>query len=389
MPTNEELPDDFIEKVKEALEKLYDFQALQENMLTRQFESQKADPATTGTHQLRSQLIDAIESLNPGQNVASHSGTVRIYNLIYMHYVGRLTIQQVAYEIGVSLRQAYRDLRRGQELVSAVLWHRLHAETSTPRDDISVNAELTRLEDNTTVTILQELLDTAIRPVQILADKYSIAIHVEAPHNPIALTTNPTIAQQVLTHILSQIIQQVRPSSLEIQLLDDSEFIRIQYEADADSHLQIEPIIRQMIEQVHWELQYDANDKIQMICIKSSKRRALLLVIDDNEGLIHLLQRYLTDDAYNVMSAPNTDEGLQIVPQLQPDAILLDVMMPGIDGWEVLQRLRTRPETASIPVIICSVINDPELAFALGASQYVPKPVTREALRFALQQLRI
>jgi CheY-like chemotaxis protein len=388
MATLGELPENFIEQVKEALEKLYDFQALQGSLLTQQFDS-KADSTTTGTHQLRSQLIDAIESLNPGQNVAAHSGTVRIYNLIYMHYVGRLTIQQVAYEIGVSLRQAYRDLRRGQELVSAVLWHKLNAETTISTEDMSVNAELTRLEDNTGVMALQELLDTALRPVQILADKYSIAIHVEVPPNPIMLTTNPIMAQQILTHILSQIIQQIRPSSLRIQLLDDTEFIRIQYEDGSHSHLHIEPIIQQMIEQVHWEFQYDADNGLQSIRLKSSKRRALLLVIDDNEGLIHLLQRYLTDDAYNVMSAPNTEEGLQIILQLQPDAIILDVMMPGIDGWELLQRLRTRTETESIPVIICSVINDPELAFALGASQYVPKPVTREALRLALQQLRI
>ena len=214
-------------------------------------------------------------------------------------------------------------------------------------------------------------------------------IHVEAPPNPIMLTTNPIMAQQILTHILSQIIQQVRPSSLRIQLSDDNHFIRIRYEGDSHPDLHIEPIIRQMIEQIHWELQCDAKDGTQTIGLKSSKRRALLLVIDDNEGLIHLLQRYLTDDAYNVMSAPNTEEGLQLIPQLQPDAIILDVMMPGIDGWELLQRLRTRRETAFIPVIICSVINDPELAFALGASQYVAKPVTREALRLALQQLRV
>src|SRR5262245_36321141 len=214
MQNTMELPESFIEQVKEALEKLYDFQALQENPLTQKLDSGRSDPRTSGAHQLRGQLIDAIESLNPGQNVAAHSGTVRIYNLIYMHYVGRLTIQQVAYEIGVSLRQAYRDLRRGQELVSAVLWHKLHAGASTPKQDISLNAELTRLEDNTSVTVLQELLDTAIRPVQILADKYSIVIHVEAPSNPIALTTNPTIAQQILTSILSQIIQQVSPANL-------------------------------------------------------------------------------------------------------------------------------------------------------------------------------
>jgi CheY-like chemotaxis protein len=389
MAINEELPESFIERVKEALEKLYDFQALQENLLTQQFNSQKSDPSTTGTHQLRRQLIDAIESLNPGQNVAAHSGTVRIYNLIYMHYVGRLTIQQVAWEIGVSPRQAYRDLRRGQELVSAVLWHKLREESSTPSQDTSVNAELTRLEDNTTVTALQELLDMAIRPVQILADKYNIAVHLEAPPNPIILTTNPIMAQQIITHILSQIIQQVRPSDLRIKLADDTICIRIQYESHVQLDVHIEPIIQQMIEQVHWELQYDATDGIQTICLSSAKRRALLLVIDDNEGFVHLLQRYLTDDAYNVISAPNTEEGLQIIPQLQPDAIILDVMMPGIDGWELLQRIRTRRETEFIPVIICSVINDPELAFALGASQYVSKPITREALRLALQQLRV
>jgi CheY-like chemotaxis protein len=306
-----------------------------------------------------------------------------------MHYVGRLTIQQVAYEIGVSLRQAYRDLRRGQELVSAVLWHKLRNETSTANPDTSINAELTRLEDNTTSIALRDLLDTALRPVQILADKYAIAVHVETPQKPITLTTNPIMAQQILTHILSQIIQQVKPSSLNIKLLEAAPFIRICYEDNSHPRLHIEPIILQMIEQVHWELEYGEVNGRQEISLKSSQRRALVLVIDDNEGLIHLLQRYLTHDAYTVMSVPNSEQGLEIIPQLQPDAIILDVMMPGIDGWELLQRLRTRRETAFIPVIICSVINDPELAFALGASHYVSKPVTREALRLALQQLHV
>jgi CheY-like chemotaxis protein len=197
------------------------------------------------------------------------------------------------------------------------------------------------------------------------------------------------MAQQILTHILSQIIQQVKPSNLNIKLSEAAPFIRICYADNSHPQLHIEPIILQMIEQVQWELEYGEANGRQEISLKSSERRALVIVIDDNEGLIHLLQRYLTDDAYTVMSVPNSEQGLEIIPQLQPDAIILDVMMPGIDGWELLQRLRTRRETAYIPVIICSVINDPELAFALGASHYVSKPVTREALRLALQQLRV
>jgi CheY-like chemotaxis protein len=384
-----ELPESFIDHVKQALEKLYDFQALQKNELTRKFASQQADLRTTETHQLRGQIIDAIELLNPGQNVTANSGTVRIYNLIYMHYVGRLTIQQTAWEIGVSIRQAYRDLRRGQELVSAVLWHKLHETSVNLPENNSAKAELTRLEDNTTVAALQELLETAIRPIQILAEKYNIQIQIDAPTDPIVLTTNCIIAQQILTHILSQIIQQIEPHELQIQLFDEPCFIRIRYPDTSQPRLQIEPIIQEMMEQVQWALQYDAGDKVQEIGLISSRRRALLLVIDDNEGSIHLLQRYLTDDSYTVMSVPNTEQGLRMIPQLQPDVIILDVMMPGIDGWELLQRLKTLRETQLIPVIICSVINDPELAFALGASQYVPKPVTREALLHALHALQI
>src|SRR5689334_21488942 len=233
MQNSIEVPESFIEQVKEALEKLYDFQALQENPLTRKVDPARGDARTSGAHQLRAQLIDAIESLNPGQNVAAHSGTVRIYNLIYMHYVGRLTIQQAAWEVGVSLRQAYRDLRHGQELVSAVLWHKFHSESSaaeaaSPQQVISsVNAELLRLGDNTTITALQEMVDSAVRPIQILADKYNITIQVEAPASPIMLTTNLVIAQQILTHILSQIIQQVRPPSLSIHLFDEAKFMRM------------------------------------------------------------------------------------------------------------------------------------------------------------------
>ncbi|MBZ0285530.1 MAG: response regulator [Anaerolineae bacterium] len=389
MSNSQDLPESFVEQVKEALEKLYNFQALQENSLTRKFNSQASDTRTTGAHQLRAQLIEAIETLNPGQNVAAHSSTARIYNLIYMHYIGRLTIQQAAWEVGVSLRQAYRDLRYGQELVSAVLWHKLHTEVDSPQQVTSINAELTRLSDNTTVAALQEMLDSAVRPIQILADKYNIAIQIEAPASPIMLTTNLVIAQQILTHVLSQIIQQVRPPSLNIQLLDNSHFMRMHYAVDGQSPLHIKPIIQQMMDQINWELQCSAAEGTQEICLKSGQRKALILLIDDNEGLIHLLQRYLTDDAYTLMSVPNTEDGLQIIQQLQPDAIILDVMMPGIDGWELLQRLRTRAETKFIPVIICSVINDSELAFALGASQYVPKPVTREALLLALQKLRV
>jgi CheY-like chemotaxis protein len=390
MLNNEALPETFIEQVKEALEKLYDFQALQKNELVQKIASKLTDSHTTGTHQLRGQIIDAIESLNPGENVTAQSGASRIYSLIYMHYVGRLTIQQAAWEIGVSLRQAYRDLRRGQEQVSAVLWDKLSTDTpASPEQSNSAQEELSLLEDNTTVTSLQALLETTMRPIHFLAEKYQIAIEIDSPKTPIMLTINHIIAQQTLTHILSQIIQQLKPAKLHIKLCDESRFISFQYQGASQLDLHIEPTIQQMMEQIRWELQAYKDEEIQEIGLVSSQRRALVVVIDDNEGSFHLLQRHLTDDAYSVSSVPNTEHGLRMIQQLMPDVIILDVMMPGIDGWELLQRLRAKKETQAIPVIICSVINDPELAYVLGASHYVPKPVSRESLLRALQALQI
>jgi CheY-like chemotaxis protein len=385
----DDLPDSFVEQVKAALEKLYDFQALQENELAQIFAAQQTDSHLSGAHKLRSQLIEAIESLNHSENVASHSGTARIYNLIYMHYIGKMTVQQIAWEVGVSLRQAYRDLRRGQELVSSVLWHKLNAKTVYPQQVSSFKEELVRLGDNTTVTVLQEMLDSAIRAIQILAEKYEIQIVVQSSKPPIKLTTNPIIAQQILIHVLSQIIQQLKPTNLSIQLFDDDNFIRMHCASVTCAEFLIKPVIEEMMVKINWELEYRLVENAAEVLLQSPQQRFLVVLIDDNEGLIDLVQRYLSDNLYTVLSIPNTDEGLQLIQQLEPDVIILDLMMPGMDGWEVLQRLRTQTATKNIPVVICSVINDPELAFSLGASQYIAKPITREALFRALQELDI
>jgi Amt family ammonium transporter len=78
-----------------------------------------------------------------------------------------------------------------------------------------------------------------------------------------------------------------------------------------------------------------------------------------------------------------------LTQELLPDVIVLDVMMPGMHGWEVLQRIRNHPQTAQIPVIICSVVNNPELAQALGASTFLPKPIRQEDVLTALGRVGV
>ena len=103
---------------------------------------------------------------------------------------------------------------------------------------------------------------------------------------------------------------------------------------------------------------------------------AVVLVIDDDAMVADLLRRTLVKDGYRVEYAENGEKGLQLARQLRPDAITLDVMMPGMDGWQVMTHLKSDPELADIPVILLSIVNDRKTGFALGATEYLTKPLT-------------
>ena len=108
--------------------------------------------------------------------------------------------------------------------------------------------------------------------------------------------------------------------------------------------------------------------------------RGTVLVIDDDPISGDLVSRYLVRDGYRVEVAESGDLGLALARQLKPDAITLDVMMPGMDGWTVLAALKADPELASVPVVMMSLLANRELAESLGATDSLQKPVQRPEL---------
>ncbi len=120
-----------------------------------------------------------------------------------------------------------------------------------------------------------------------------------------------------------------------------------------------------------------------------SQERSRILVIDDDPIIRELFKNYLIKQDYQVAVAGSGDEGLRLARQLHPDAITLDVMMPGMDGWMVLSALKTDPALADIPVIMTSMIEDKQLGYSLGAKDYLVKPVEREQLMAILNKYHI
>ncbi len=115
--------------------------------------------------------------------------------------------------------------------------------------------------------------------------------------------------------------------------------------------------------------------------------KRVILAIDDEIDIIKLYERYLTNYGFRVVALTDPHEAEDRAIEVQPYAITLDVMMPERDGWQVLQGLKSNPQTQHIPVILCSILEDQAHGFSLGAADYLTKPILEEDLLQAVQNL--
>ncbi|MCK5718032.1 MAG: response regulator [Thiomargarita sp.] len=115
----------------------------------------------------------------------------------------------------------------------------------------------------------------------------------------------------------------------------------------------------------------------------------VILVIDDDDIVRESLEIFLSKEGYQVLIADNGEDGLQLARKMHPDVITLDVMMPGMDGWEVLSKLKADPELAHIPVIMLTMMENKEIGYALGAAEFLAKPITRSQIINILRKYRI
>ena len=124
------------------------------------------------------------------------------------------------------------------------------------------------------------------------------------------------------------------------------------------------------------------------IPMKPSNKPDTILVIDDDITIHDIMQRFADKEGYNLEIAMNGKEGLQMAEAVKPQTIFLDVMMPNIDGWEVLKKLKQNPQLADIPVIMISMVDKKSMGFELGAAEYLTKPLDLEHLTKVLQKYR-
>jgi signal transduction histidine kinase/DNA-binding response OmpR family regulator len=127
-------------------------------------------------------------------------------------------------------------------------------------------------------------------------------------------------------------------------------------------------------------------DSMAVESVPLAEGKRLILSIDDDPDVLSLITQEMEGEDYKVVGATSALEGIEQAKKLKPHAITVDIMMPGVDGWETISRLKSDPLTRNIPLVVVSIIDNKEMGYSLGADEYLVKPVDRESLIGVLQR---
>ena len=130
-------------------------------------------------------------------------------------------------------------------------------------------------------------------------------------------------------------------------------------------------------------------DIVQNTEITNADSGYTVLVIDDDDNAQDMMRKFLEKQNVSILQAKSGEDGLKLAAEYMPDAITLDVMMPEMDGWEVLTALQSNEATKNIPVIMLTMADEPDIGFSLGATDYLTKPVNWDQLSEILNRHKI
>lgn len=397
----------FARWVHDAYGHLYDSHHLQNHPLGKLL--MQAYPETDGfqrSQALRRVLLDAIQALRPQPKTPAQSPDWRLYSLLEMRYIERLNPLEAMQQLSISKSQFFRDQARALELVTELLWER--AQLSMATESLADSRLTERIEPAAatdwagnpepqalfSATIwrpihLGELIEELLPVIQPLAGRHEVAVEPHGLYELPPVRGDRVMLRQALLNVLTLAIASTTSPQVVVtghshpdQIVLCVHFAAEQADSDGlDQEGRRLTLAAQIMEAVGGSLIEEVQPAAHAILLRwPSIHQKTLLMVDDNEGLVELFRRYLANESWQIVWARNGQDARQAVEHTAPAAILLDIMMPEEDGWEVLLALRQHPVTQHTPILICSVVNEPSLAESLGAAGYLPKPVSQEAL---------
>jgi CheY-like chemotaxis protein len=398
----------FTQNVHDAFGHLYDRVHLKDHALTRQLYGD----GPLAAERLHHALIDSLQWLRPLGGDNPRHAEWRRYRHLQLRYIEGATPDEIARELLISGRQARRDHVEALDELSRLLWERF-ANTPPPashptptRAPSDLESEISKVLASTgeTPTRVDDALRSAVETAHQLAADNRVTIEVALEPELPAVKISRPILRQILLNLLADAIVRHPGTTLELQAtkcypngapsrvevalgLTGSRAISDGL-ASASAIELTERLARPQNVAIRQESDgpLGANPSTIVLELPATSERTILLV-DDNPDVALLFRRFLADTSFHLIQARSAERALRLAREVHPDLVVLDVLLPTTDGWELLQALRADPATDSIPVVISSVVPDHALARSLGVNDFLPKPVTQQALLTTLTRL--
>jgi len=372
------------------------------------------DPLS-GPVAVQSALIRSIEDLKPATGVPASAQSAQSHDVLYNRFVLGLTQEETADRLHRSLSSLRRAQRVAIYTLTQLLWERSETRTppqSSPDDrtatynllpDELVNTqasdwlgqaehELASLQATAPdgVSDVATTIAGVLELEKALGLQKKVGLKIEFVQPGLSAKLHRSVLRQILITALRRLNQYAveEPIRIYAGLGDGDVQITISATLSPDNRPAVKDLVGDIltpegvsvgasIEGIHVFLRVDM----------PSVGKIDVLVVDDNPDMVRFFRRATEGTHYRTMHLQQARDLFDRVAVAPPDIVVLDVMLPDIDGWELLIRLHEDLETRAIPVIVCSVIREKELALSLGAAAYLPKPVTRRAFIQALDRV--
>lgn len=385
---------------KDLMNHLYDQAALETHLLTRLLHPPAGQRGSRAAY-LQQIIRQAIEDLRPsGGESAPGAPAWRPYVILHRRYVDGVSPQVLANELHLSERQLRRDHSRALQALAGKLWdeHFGPLLESAPPQAEEKQGEGWDFPLSPEPLDLKAVVEGVLQTLQPRLEAEGLRLEVNLPSAPQFILADRVLLRQILFSLCSYAMALQAKGQIWLGVAAAGRKATVEIKAAVGKGWSEEEAKEErdwLASGRYWAKRLGAElsgpeiggGKVRLRLTLPGIQPPLILLVDDQQPTLRLYQRYLSHTPFSVIGVANPQQALSLTRLLKPSLVLLDVMMPHVDGWEILQALRAESETRDVPVVICSAWEAGEMGRALGAADFLKKPVTQKGLLAALERL--
>jgi CheY-like chemotaxis protein len=362
-----------------------------------------------GALAVQTAIIHAIEGLEPPADTPSTAQTRLVFDLLNDRFVLKLTQEETAEYLHVSLSSVQRGQREAIHVLARTIWERSQAQEPTARQPAEeepsfagespypdwrsqTKQELASLQsiDPNRVADVAETLQSVMDLESALVPASDVRLEIGYVQPGLVAVVHPSALRQTLIAALGRLARHAAPGSITIfaRLREGHAKVTLRGPIAEEHALTAQELVRDILVSEETTVEASVENDHAFLWINApSLGQVTVLAVDDNPDMHQFYRRCTTGTRYRIVHATGGEEALEKIRASSPDIIVLDVMLPDVDGWKLLMQLHENPATRPIPVVVCSVVREEKLALALGAALHLPKPVEPRRFVEALDQV--